>query len=152
MARVKTDALGETGEKIVRNHLASKGFIITDTIDVYDSTKDFDVEKNGKKYSVEVKTQVPFVLKNSFSVPQRQSFKIKSVDMVIFVLVPPDRPFKHAGKMFVLNPRKVEMIPYTTKKGVEMILIPIEQSGVKFLRDLTSQEISLLQKQKSTSY
>lgn len=152
MARVKTDALGETGEKIVRNYLATKGFIITDTIDVYDSTKDFDAEKGGKTYSVEVKTQVPFVTKNSFTVPKKQFGKFKSVDMIIFVTVPPEKPYEHGGKIFAVRPKKVKTEFYTTKSGLEMILVPIKQPGIKFLRNLTSQEISLLMRHKTTFY
>ena len=41
MSEKKTQ-LGITGEKIVRNFFTKKGFIITDTINVYDSDKDFD--------------------------------------------------------------------------------------------------------------
>jgi len=152
MPMEKKTALGLTGEKIVRNFLLEKGFVVTDTLNVYDSDKDFDATYKNKTYTVEVKTQVPFVIKESFTIREEQSRKCFSVDMLIFVCVPPSKPFPYGGQIFKVNPKQVKTKPHTTKDGRKMILIPINQPAVKSIKKLTSEEISLLNKSKSTDY
>lgn len=148
----KKTELGIIGEKIVRNFMTSTGFTITDSIDVYDSDKDFEAVKGDKKYTVEVKTQVPFVTKEAFTIKENQYRKCFSVDLLIFVCVPPNKPFKYAGQIFAMNPKKAKTEKYTTKDGRDMILIPIGQPAFKLIKKLEENEISLLLKSKSTNY
>lgn len=152
MSMENKTVLGLTGEKIVRNFLLEKGFVVTDTLNVYDSDKDFDAEYKGKNYTVEVKTQVPFVTKESFTIKEEQKKKCLSVDILIFVCVPPSKPFQYGGQIFKVNPKKVKTNTHTTKDGRKMILIPINQPAVKSIKKMTSEEISLLNKSKSTYY
>lgn len=148
----KKTELGIIGEKIVRNFMTANGFTVTDTLNVYDSDKDFDAEKNGKKYTVEVKTQVPFVTKTAFTIKENQYRKCFSVDLLMFVCVPPTKPFKYGGQVFAANPKNTKSEKFTTRDGRKMILIPINQTSVKSVKKMTGEEISLLNNSKSTQY
>ena len=148
----KKTELGIIGEKIVRNFMTANGFTVTDTLNVYDSDKDFDAEKNGKKYTVEVKTQVPFVTKNAFTIKENQYRKCFSVDLLMFVCVPPNKPFQHGGQVFAVIPKNTKTEKFTTASGKKMILIPINQASVKSVKKMTGEEISLLNNSKSTQY
>ena len=55
--------LGEIGEKIVANYMNRQGCIVEQSLDPFDSQKDMKID--GK--SLEVKTQVPYVLKKCFT-------------------------------------------------------------------------------------
>lgn len=149
--------LGKTGEAIVRNHLTSKGVRIIDSIDQFDSTKDFIVlDKDDRKYRIEVKTEQPYVLKDWFSFATNQLKKCVNADVVYFVSVPPliRKDYEYGGKLFCVLPKQdpFQYHRYQMKSGKRMIGIPIKQDPVKYIRDLTKEELKVLTRYLFTDY
>jgi hypothetical protein len=135
--------LGRAGETIVMNYFNKKGVIVESSVDQYDSQKDMLVD--GKK--VEVKTQVPFVSKDSFSFKKNQLKKCRNADMVFFVSVPNEkREHYSAGKVYAIESKKLQHTEYTTKDGRDMVLIPIKQEGMKEVFSMTPEECKILQR------
>lgn len=136
------EKLGRAGETIVINHFSRKGLLVESSVDQYDSQKDMLV--NGKK--VEVKTQVPFVVKDSFSFKKNQLRKCLNADIVVFVSVPNEkREHYSAGKVYSIKSQDLQYSDYVTKDGRDMILIPIKQEGMKELFAMSEEECKLLQ-------
>ena len=134
--------LGRAGETLVSNFFVRKGMIVESSIDQYDSTKDMLVD--GKK--VEVKTQVPFVYRNAFTVKENQLTKCRNSDVVVFVSVPTkNKEHFSYGKVYSIRGCNMEYNRYTTKDGRNMILIPIKQDAMKTLFKMTDQEQRVLQ-------
>ena len=125
-------SLGLAGEKIVRNYLTSQGHQVLDSVDPYDSTKDLKVD--GK--TLEVKTQVPFVFKRSFTVKPNQLKKCLNVDSLIFVQAPCDKWEQCA--IYQIK-KGFSYSNYTTKDGTEMILIPMKDKTVVKLVEFKKQ-------------
>lgn len=144
------DLLGKTGEKIVANELVKMGLQVEYSINNFDNEKDFIVDG----YKVEVKTEQPYVLKNSISIRKNQLKKCRSVDALFFVLVKPlMRPdYKWGGWLMRVKPDFKINETYTTKFGMEMISIPIEQESVIALRKLTEEENLELLKYAQSAY
>lgn len=144
------DILGRMGEKIIANYLNSKGHSVEESIDHYDYEKDLLVD--GKK--VEVKTEAPFVMQNAFSVRENQLKKCRNVDILYFVSVPPSiKPnYKWAGWIFEVDPKTFKHRTYTTKTGLKMILIDIEQDAVKAVHKMKDSEINQLSRYTSSNY
>ncbi len=142
--------LGRTGEKIFSNFMRSQGKNLVESIDNFDSEKDYIVD--GK--TVEVKTEQPFVSMNSFSFRPNQLMKCRRVDELYFVTVPPlmDPKYRHGGKIFYADPKKFRHREYTTRAGRKMILIPIEQEAVKEVYSMTKVEINELLKYAKSDY
>ena len=137
------DALGTAGEKIVANELSSLGLTVIHSINKFDSVKDMVVD--GK--TVEVKTQVPFVMENAFTIRQNQLVKCRNVDVLFFVSVkPPRNSYRWGGWLFRAVPNQFGTFDYKTRDGRYMILIPIEQSAIIPIRQLTIEENSQLSK------
>lgn len=133
--------LGRAGETIVTNYFNKQGALVEASVDQYDSEKDMLID--GKK--IEVKTQVPFVMKNAFTIKSNQLKKCLSVDKVFFVSVP-NATRKHFsdGKVYSIESEKLVYENYTTKDGRNMILIPIDQMKEEFA--LSDNEKSVLQR------
>lgn len=148
----KTDKLGQVGEKIIRNTFSDLGYKITDSIDIFDSKKDFHAVKRGKKITVETKTEVPFVEKCALSIEEKQRKKCWNVDKLVFVAVPPNVKFKYAGYIYEVDAKKAIIQKYRTRKGKKMILFPFEQKAVKVIRKLTRKELIELKKYKISKY
>jgi hypothetical protein len=144
------EILGNMGEKLVRNLLSQNGHIIEDSIDVYDSRKDFI--RNGKK--CEVKTEQPYVYKNCFSFRKNQLLKCRNVDELYVVSVPPQiKPtYEHGGKIFLIDPTKFRAFEYVTKAGIEMVGIPIEQESVQEIYTMSQEERNLFTKYTQSNY
>jgi len=141
--------LGLIGEKIVINHYSSMGNIVEHSINSFDNKKDLVV--NGK--TIEVKTQVPWISENSFTVKQNQLRKCRSVDELVFISVPPPRhKDRWAGWMFSADPKKFKVKYYTTYDGREMVLIPREQEAVQPVKKLSDDELSELTKYTVSGY
>jgi hypothetical protein len=123
----KSGELGLAGEKVVINYLSSLGQTISHSVDKFDSEKDFMA--NGLK--IEVKTQNPYVLKNSFTIPKSQLKKCLNVDFIYFVSVPHHR-YKHSsdGWIYKVDPKIMIYNHDIVKDGTERYLIPINQSAV----------------------
>jgi hypothetical protein len=142
--------LGKTGEKIVANHFVKNGEIVEHSLNNFDSEKDFLI--GGKK--VEVKTEQPYVKKNSITIRQNQIKKCRNVDLLIFVTVPPlfNMNYKWGGYMFNVDPKNFICENYQTKSGTAMTSISIEQESVSVIRKLTDEEVSELVKYAQSAY
>lgn len=145
----KMNELGLIGEKIVANLLNELDLVVNHSEDKYDSEKDFTVDG----YKVEVKTQVPFLTKNAFSVRPNQLTKCRSVDVLYFVSVPIEGRFdKWAGWIFRADPKNFETKKYVTKDGREMVLIPREQEFMFPIRQMTTKQINNLMQYTITEF
>lgn len=144
----KITTLGRAGEAIISNYFVKNDKKVEVSVNQYDSQKDMIVE--GK--SVEVKTQVPFVTKNSFSFRKNQLKKCVSADEVYFVSVPTNKKHFSEGKVYCIKGPDIEYKEYTTKDGRDMILIPIEQKNMKMVFEVSNEEKELLVKYSSSNW
>lgn len=143
------EILGKTGEKIVSNYYSRNGSIVEQAINNFDSTKDMLVD--GKK--IEIKTQVPFVIKSSFTFRQNQLTKCLNADTVVFVSVPNSTKSHYSeGKVYAIESKKLKYDYYTTKDGRKMILIAIGQPDMKELFVMSEDECKELQKYTISSW
>lgn len=144
------DILGRTGEKIIANLLIGEGLQVQESINHFDSEKDFLVD--GKK--VEVKTEQPYVMKNAFSFRANQLRKCQNVDVLYFVSIPPliDRNYKWGGWIFRANPKEFKYNPYRTKSGLDMIAVPIQQEAMVPICRMKDEEINELMKYAESAY
>jgi hypothetical protein len=141
--------LGLMGEKIVINLLNEEGRKVKTSIDKYDSEK--DLLADGKK--VEVKTQVPFIMKNAFSFKPNQLRKCRSVDELYFVSVPAERHTdKWEGWIFKADPKEFVTTEYRTKDGRNMLLISREQKALTPIKRMSDEEMKELQKYTVSGY
>lgn len=143
------EILGKTGEKIVSNYYSKQGKIVEQAINNFDSTKDMLVD--GKK--IEVKTQVPFVMKSSFTFKENQLRKCLNADYVVFVSVP-NGTMKHYsdGKVYAIESKKLKYNFYTTKDGRKMVLVAIGQPDMEKLFNMSPEECQELQKYTISSW
>ncbi len=146
----KQENLGIMGEKLVRNLMMRAGRLVEDSLNLFDSQKDFVVDG----LTCEVKTEQPYVLKNCFSFRKNQLTKCRTVDQLYIVSVPPlARPtYEHGGKVFSVEPKLFEQISYRTKSGLEMIGIPINQKSVQCVYTMTSEEKSQFMRYAESEY
>ena len=138
--RKRKTLLGNAGEKIVTNFFSKKGFNVEISIDPYDNQKDMKV--NDK--TVEVKTQVPFIFKNAFTIKDNHQLKkCKNADALVFVQAPCSKSDK-AG-IFQID-KGFEYSKYTTKKKNKMILVPMNQLAVRQLASIDGENKQILRK------
>ena len=136
--------LGTIGEKIVANYMSRIGRIVEVAIDPFDSTKDMKV--NGK--SLEVKTQVPYIIKKGFTIKPNQLQKCLNADHFVIV----QAPCTHLDEAAILSIRKGFKYELTKmKNGDERYLIPWDQEAVVKKMDIVGEEKELLRKY-STNY
>tara|TARA_X000000368_G_C22461381_1_gene463512 strand:+ start:57 stop:494 length:438 start_codon:yes stop_codon:yes gene_type:complete len=134
----KKTLLGNAGEKIVANYLQEKGFKVEHSVDPYDNQKDMKV--NGK--TLEVKTQVPFVFKNSFTIKDNHQLKkCENADYLIFVQAPCAK-LDESGIFQVDKGWTYER--YTTKAGVKMIMVSMKQTAVRKLTSIEGKNKKIL--------
>ena len=136
--------LGDIGEKIVGNYMSRIGRTVEMSTDPFDSEKDMKV--NG--VSLEVKTQVPFCLENSFTIRKNQLNKCLNVDYFVIVQAPCEYLNEAAiwkvKKGFTYNTVKL-------KGGGERLSIPMNQANVIKKMDIVGEDKDLLRKY-STDY
>lgn len=144
----KISMLGRAGETIILNHFVKKGKNVEVSVNQFDSQKDMLVE--GK--SIEVKTQVPFITKNSFSFKKNQLKKCVSADEVYFISVPTNKKHFSEGKVYSIRGSDIEYKEFKTRDGREMILIPIEQKNMREVFEVSSEEKELLVKYSSSNW
>lgn len=136
------ERLGRAGETIIANYCRKHGQLVEASVDQFDSEKDMVID--GLR--CEVKTQVPWVTKNAFTIRPKQLNKCKNADRVIFVSVPNSkRPHWSDGKVFLIKSEDMEHKTVKTKDGREMILIPIDQPAMQELFDMSEEDRKLLQ-------
>ena len=154
----KTVVYGSIGEKIVCNDYSSIGCIVNHSINPYDNEKDITITfpTDGYKAKIEVKTQVPYVIRNAVTFPFRQWKKCTSVKFLLYVVVETNMPCKYVNKIYNIdtNGFNDKTLNYTIEwvDGEERVIIPINQDGVKYIRDLTTSEILELKKFKTSLY
>lgn len=143
--------LGLAGEKIIINYLSEQGRIVKQSIDKFDSQKDITVDGN---LTVEVKTQQPYVIRNSLSFRPNQLKKCSNVDILYFVTTTAEISpnYKWNNCIFEVDPKNFKSRSYTTKFGIKMIDVPIEQEAVKFIKKLTADEAKQLSKYTHSDY
>lgn len=110
----KREALGNLGEKVARNYFSVLNYQILDSSTKYDSEKDFEIVKNGKVETVEVKTQHPYFLMNAFTIPASHLKKCQKVDRLIFVQ--PPHPSNN-DEIIIWEAISRKFRPYTSKFG-----------------------------------
>lgn len=143
--------LGKTGEKIIVNELLRQGKKVEYSIDEYDSQKDLLVDG----VPAEVKTEQPYLKKNSLTFAENQLRKCRSVEQLFFVTVPPliNKNYKWGGCIFTVDPKKFVCYAYTMGNPQKrMVGIPIEQDAVKLVRRLTEEEINILLRYADSKY
>lgn len=135
--------LGRAGETIVMNHFSRSGNIVEASVNQFDSQKDMIVDGTRK---IEVKTQVPFVMKDAFTFKQNQLKKCLEADEIYFVSVS-NRKMEHfsAGKVYRADPKNMKYDSYKTQDGRQMIIIPIKQDAIVEAFSMTDEECDLLQ-------
>ena len=143
--------LGMIGERIVASYLRKNGHNVEESLNVFDMEKDMLVDGN----KVEVKTQVPIVIEDSFGVTPSQMMKIKGSHRVYFVSVPLQNSNDELeGAIFELDPADpmLKAHRWTTHKGREMICFPRRQTAMKIIHHITDEKILKQLKMLSTSY
>lgn len=135
--------LGRAGETIVLNWFNKNGISIEVSVDQYDNQKDMIADKK----KIEVKTQVPFVIKNAFTFKENQLKKCLNADYVYFVSVPNEtRKHFSDGKVYRIESMKLKYDRYTTKDGRKMIIVPITQEDMQEVFSMTEAEAKILQR------
>lgn len=141
--------LGRAGETIIANYYRLHGQIVEASVDQYDSEKDMLID--GLR--CEVKTQVPWITKNSFTFKPNQLRKCLSADRVIFISVPNStKPHWSDGKVFLIKSSELKYTKSKTKDGREMILIPIGQPGMDKVFTISEKECKILQKYSASAW
>jgi hypothetical protein len=114
--KLKMTMLGQLGEKIVRSIAVNAGYKVNDTVDMYDSEKDFKIGDN----TCEVKTQKLWISENSFSIKGNQLKKCNAVDLLFFVETPHNN---NEINIYLSTKKNREWNSRTTKDGRLMYLI-----------------------------
>lgn len=120
----KTGLMGNIGEKIIADYCESLGLEVIIASSPFDSEKDMIVD--GLK--VEVKTMVPWIVKNAFTVKPSQLRKLYRADRTFFISVP-NRAKNHFsdGKVYRVKDGNFKVDFGITKDGRTMCLISINQ-------------------------
>jgi hypothetical protein len=148
---VRKILLGMIGERIVASYLRKRGHEVEESLNVFDTEKDMLVDGN----KVEVKTQVPIVIEDSFGITPSQKAKIMGSHRVYFLSVPLQRTEDDLeGTIFEMDPRdpSLKAHKWLTHKGREMICFPRRQAAMKQVHRITDERILKQLKMLSTSY
>jgi hypothetical protein len=142
--------LGILGERIVAKLLRDNGHTVEESLDIFDPVKDLLV--NGRP--VEVKTQVPLLFKDAFTIIPNQLTKIRSAHAVYWVSVPPTKTYDNcAGYVYQLNPRAdMQFSMWASSSGKDAVIIPRKQPAMKVVHVIKDEAILKQLKQLSSSY
>lgn len=143
--------LGLSGEKIITNYFNEQGQKVKHSLDKFDREKDMLIEGSIK---VEVKTQQPYVKMGALTFRPNQLRKCSTVDELYFVTATAqfDKNYEWNNCIFKVDPKNFKTKPYTTKSGINMIAVPIEQEAVTFIRKLTDEESRELNRYTQSAY
>jgi hypothetical protein len=142
--------LGMVGERIVAYFLRKQGHDIEESLDPFDTEKDMLMD--GQR--IEVKTQVPFVLEDSFGVHPTQLKKLRGNHRVYFVSVSPSNNVDpNAGCIYELD-STVEFKCHRRRvtNGREVLCIPRNQSAMKIIGKIEDANLLNTLVKLSTSY
>jgi hypothetical protein len=150
LPEVQKILLGMIGERIVAHLLRLNGHIVEESLNVFDPEKDMIVDS----HPVEVKTQVPLLMEDSFAVDRNQLKKIKRCRSVYFVSVPLKKNVdEYAGSIFELDMLgDVKAHRATVADGREVVCFPRRQPAMKKIGQITDPAILEQLKTLSTSY
>lgn len=143
--------LGLTGERIVAHILREQGHTVIESLNPFDDTKDMLMD--GLK--VEVKTQVPIVLEDSFSFNRSQLEKIMRSYRTFFISVPPKRERNAddmAGGVFELDPSRPFKMHKARINAKELLCVPRRQEALTMIYQVQDEELLQTLQQLSTSY
>lgn len=142
--------LGLLGERIVAKILRDLGYTVNESLNVFDPTKDMLVNDNP----VEVKCQVPYLIKDAFAVSPSQLKKILSCKYVFWVSVPPKSiTDSKSGFVYVMNTAKnVEYHFANTRNGRKLVYFPRTQPAMKVLYKIDDLNLLNHLKELSSSY
>lgn len=141
--------LGILGEKIVAKLLREQGHVVNESLYMFDSTKDLEV--NGE--TVEVKTQVPLLIHDSFAVSLNQMNKIQKSNKVYWVSVPPTKINDvFSGFIFEMDPKIASSFLYRLKNGKEIMCFKRNQPGMKIVYQIKDKKLLNHLQELSTSY
>lgn len=147
--KLKNALLGMLGEKIVAKHLRDCGHTVNESLYMFDSNMDMIVDGNP----VEVKTQVPLLMYDSFAVSVNQMNKIKKSHKVYWVSVPPTKVSDIlSGSVFEMDPKVVTSFSHKLKNGREIMCFRRNQEGMKIVYQIKDQTLINHLKELSTSY
>lgn len=147
---VKRVMLGMTGERIVAHLLRKQGHIVVESLDPFDSEKDMLMD--GLK--IEVKTQVPFLVEDSFTISHSQLKKICNSHRVYFLAVP---LFKNqdpnVGCIYELDStQEFKCHRRFVANGRETICIPRNQPYMKIIGRVEDSKLLATLRELSTSH
>jgi len=146
---LKKTLLGILGEKIVAKYLRDCGHSVNESLYMFDSTKDLDVDGE----MVEVKTQVPFLIYDSFAVSINQMNKIQNSHRVYWVSVPPSKVNDvMSGFVFEMDPKVATSFMHRLKTGREVMCFKRNQEGMKIVYQIKDQKLLKHLQELSTSY
>lgn len=152
--KYKQDRLGALGEAYVSEFLTTSGHQIRMSDNKYDSQKDMSILIENEWKTIEVKTQVPFIVENAFTYKPNQVKKCSSVDHLFVVTLPPpsNMSYRYCGYIFHVDPKTMHTRSRMTKDGRTMVLIPIEQPAVEIVAQLSNLQVKNLQKYTVSRY
>jgi hypothetical protein len=147
--KLKNALLGMLGEKIVAKHLRDCGHSVNESLYMFDS--DMDMTVDGKP--VEIKTQVPFLMYDSFTVGINQMNKIQNSHKVYWVSVPPGNASDIlSGAVFEMDPKVATSFLHRLNNGREIMCFRRNQEGMKIVYQIKDQKLISHLKELSTSY
>lgn len=149
--KVNNILLGILGEKIVAGFLRKKGYTVEESLDIFDSSKDMQVNDS----LVEVKTQTPLIVYDSFAINENQLNKILGCKYVFWVSVPLSKfndEFEGCVFCMDVNDSSLKYDSMTLKSGRRIVKFPRKQSAMKNVYRITDEKILRQMKQLSTSY
>jgi meiotically up-regulated gene 157 (Mug157) protein len=148
-AELKKTLLGILGEKIVAKYLRDCGHQVNESLYMFDSSKDMEVDG----LHVEVKTQTPFLIHDAFAVSINQMNKIQNSHRVYWVSVPPSKVNDVlAGYVFEMDPKIASSFLYRLKTGREVMCFKRNQEGMKIVHQIKDQKLLSHLQELSTSY
>lgn len=150
--------VGKEGETVVAEYFRGIDREVL-THDWYDTEKDLTID--GKR--IEVKSQVPYVNENAFTLkkvdsrgkPSNDWPKCTQADYTVFVSIPNKRrPHKSENKIFIIKGSDL-LLNYREKRtsdGRVMYLIPIYQKNMHYLCDLPEESSQLMQEKSQSTW
>jgi hypothetical protein len=147
---VKKVMLGMVGERIVAHYLRLDGHFVEESLDPFDSEKDMLMDD----HKIEVKTQVPFLVEDSFGVHPSQLPKLRGNYRVYFVSVPPSKNLDpNAGWIYELDSTQdFKCHRRTLGTGREVLCIPRNQLLMRKYVQITDPKLLKTLQMLSTSY